>query len=685
MQKRIHISGVCVIAVLTLVLFFTQPAAAYATDQPYYSYRYDVWNAAVETAQSYLPDSVISGQTLGCESLKTPESLTVTSGGNVYILDSGNNRVLKLDQNLRLLKELKPVDKDETPLVIKEAVDIFINEQENNILICDKTKGVLIFDMNLKLEGVLQSPNSPILPDGFLYAPVKALMDSAGLYYVISENCYLGALQFDTDGKFIGFFGSEKVTLTPETFINYFWKQILSEQQAYNMKRLVPTDFVSFCIDSNDFIYTIRKGNDVSSGQVKKLNARGNNILPDKVFGDPGVDNTLTDIVVDNDGFITILDSGSNRLFQYDGNGNLLYAFGGKGNQAGLTLEPSSVAALGQDLLILDRQTGLITRLKPSTFARNIRKASILSTDGKYLEAMSLWQDVLKRDSSYELANLGMGKAYEGLEEFNLATSFYKKAYNRDFYSQAFSEVRSEYLRQHFLMFMISLAVLILLPIGLVIYRRKRKKTVYDLQLKKISYPFYCMAHPIIGYSDMKERKVEDRKTATVILFLFFVISILNNQLTGFGFNYNRTDQFNLPFTLISTVGVFVAFVVCNWSITTIMDGKGRLLEIGSYCAYALVPYIIGSLLLILLSNILTTNEAAFMQMGKMVVLGWTGIGIIIALKEVHMYSLKKTIWTTILTASGLVVILIVCAISYNVVTQFVDFVGNIITEIRSF
>mgnify|MGYP001025858540 FL=1 len=685
MQKRIRIPSVCAAIALVLMLVISQNAAAYATDQTYYSYRYNVWNTAVETGQSYIPAGVVSGESLGCGPLKKPESLAVTTSGDVYLLDSGNNRVLVLDENLHLIRILEPVDKDGNPFAFAEPVDIFVNARENRILICDKTRAVLIFDMDLKLTGELKSPDSPILTEGFLYAPVKALMDSAGLYYVISENCYLGALQFDTDGKFIGFFGSEKVTPTFDTLINYFWKQILSDQQISYMKRLVPNDFVSFCIDDRDFIYTVRKGNDVNSGQVKKLNAKGNNILPDKVFGDLGVERNLSRITVDNHGFITVLDSGSNRLFQYDSSGNLLYAFGGKGIQAGLTLEPSSIAALGEDLLVLDRQTGLITRYKPSAFARNIREASALSADGKYQQAMSLWQEVLKRDSSYELANLGMGKAYEGLAEFGLAADYYKKAYDRELYSQAFAEVRSEYLRRHFPLFMIGLAVLILLPVGVVVYSRKRKKSVYDLRLKKSSYPFYCMVHPIIGYSDMKEQKSEDKKIASVILLLFFIVSILNNQLTGFAFNHNRTDQFNLPFTFVSTVGVFIAFVVCNWSITTIMDGKGRLFEIGSYCAYAMLPYILGSLLLIILSNLLTSDETAIIQMIRMVVYGWTGISLVTALKEVHMYSLKKTVWTTVLTLSGMVVVLIVCAISYNIVTQLIEFVGNIAAEIRSF
>ncbi|MEG1887211.1 MAG: YIP1 family protein, partial [Oscillospiraceae bacterium] len=485
-------------------------------------------------------------------------------------------------------------------------------------------------------------------------------------------------------GEFIGFFGSEKVVLTADTMINYFWKQILSDEQTANMKRLVPTEFVSFCIDQNDFIYTIRKGNDIKSGQVKKLNARGDNIMPDKFFGDRGTQSALTAITVDKSGFITILDSGSGRLFQYDMDGNMLYAFGGRGNQAGLTQEPVDIASIGEDILVLDKQAGLITKMQPTGFAKDIRAASALCADGRYTDAMSHWQGVLKQDGSYDLANKGLGKAYEGMGEFSKASQCYKKAQEKVLYSEAFSETRGEWLREYFVFFMLGLTAVIILPIGIIVYRRKRVKSIYELKLSKTRYPLYCLTHPFIGYEDMKERKGDDIRVGSVIILLFFVITVMNKQLTGFAFNNNRTDQFSLPFTFISSVGVFAAFVICNWSITTIMDGKGRLKEIFNYCAYALVPYIIGTAVLIALSYALTSSEAAFMQIGQAIVLVWTGISMLTALKEVHMYSMGKTVLTVLMTIAGLIVFLIICAISYNVVTQFIEFIGNIITEVRA-
>lgn len=659
------------------------PAKALTEEAPYYSYRYNHWGTAVETAQTYLPGAQISGEGLGCGAFKLPTDLAATTDGRIYVLDAGNNRVVVLDASLKLTAVLSPVDADGNPVAMLEPTGIFLDDKYDRIVIADKKTGVLVFDRELRLLQTLGAPNSDILPADFLFAPVNALVDSAGIFYVISSNCYQGALQYDEQGRFLGFYGNEKVTLTLETRINQLWKQLLTAEQAANMKRTVPVEFVNFCRDSQDFIYTVRKGNDVTTAQVKKLNALGDNIIPEKVFGDRGTTLQLTDVTVDADGFITVLDSGSGRLFQYDQESNLLYAFGGKGNQNGLVQAPVAIEALGENLLLLDNQTGRITCMEPTGFAQNVRKAVTLCADGKYRQAMEPWQEVLRLDNTYELANRGIGKAYEGMGEYKTAASYFRKAYEQELYSEAFSEYRDAVLRDYFGLFMIGLALLILVPVGIVMYRRKRKKTIYDLKLSRFYYPVYCMFHPFVGYTDLKERRRDSFFSANILLLAYFAVSILMRQLTGFSFNENRVDKFNLPFMLVSTLGVFAAFVICNWAVTTIMEGKGRLKEIWNYCAYALLPYIIGMLIVVLLSNIMTVNEEAFLRMAQIVVYAWTGLSLLMALKEVHMYSLGKTLWTVVLTLAGMFVVLLICAICYNVLSQLLAFISNIYTELR--
>ena len=160
-------------------------------------------------------------------------------------------------------------------------------------------------------------------------------------------------------------------------------------------------------------------------------------------------------------------------------------------------------------------------------------------------------------------------------------------------------------------------------------------------------------------------------------------MSILIRQLTGFPFNTNRTDQFNLWVTVCSTIGVFIAFVLCNWAVTTIMEGKGRFLEIWTFCAYALLPYILLMIFVVILSNVLSGEEAAFYSMAQWIAYGWTALAMLMAIREVHQYSLSKTLVTLLITFLALMIVVVIVAILYSVFSQFVGFIATLISEIR--
>ncbi len=664
---------------LTALLLTMLPIASLAEGtSPQYTY--DYWEQAVPTSPAYLAGGVYFGADIGVDALNKPSDLFVAGDGNVYVLDAGNSRIVVLHPDMTLDRVVTPVGEDGSPLAFQEAEGLFV-ASDGRIMVADK-KGMMvyIFDAEGHLIRSIGTPTSSVVQEGFEFLPTKVLEDSAGVLYVLSSGCYNGALQFDADGSFMGFYGSEKVTLTAKVLMNYFWKNILTEKQAGNLARTLPVEFVSFCIDQKDFIYTIRRGNDVKSGQVRKLNAKGANVIPDEVFGDRINDPMLTDIVVDDEGFISILDASSGRVFQYDQESNLLFAFGGKGNQAGCFASAVALESTGDRLLVLDEERGSITVFDPTAFARNIRKGSLLYGDGRYQEAMDPWKQVLASDYNYELANLGLGKAYEGLGDYQQAMAYYKLGNDRDLYSGAFREYRSQLLRNYFALFMVLLVAAIVVPVVLI--SRKKKGEVYAGGRPKRKYPLYCMFHPLNGYTDLKDEKSGSFWLSNGVLLAFLVVSVLIRQVTGFTFNENRTDQFNLMVTICSTIGIFIAFILCNWAITTIMDGKGRFLEIWTFCAYALVPYILGMAVVVILSNILTGDEGAFYQMARWVVLIWTGFSMFIAIKEVHQFSVRKTVATLLLTFLGMVIVVIIVAILYSVFGQFIGFLATLGTEI---
>lgn len=92
---------------LTAALLLALPLVASAA-VPYTSYTYDSYGNAVTTSHIYEPASVLSGQDMKAGQLTEPRDMSLSPSGELYILDSGNGRVIVLDRQLRLNRIVTP-------------------------------------------------------------------------------------------------------------------------------------------------------------------------------------------------------------------------------------------------------------------------------------------------------------------------------------------------------------------------------------------------------------------------------------------------------------------------------------------------------------------------------------------------------------------------------------------------
>ena len=137
----------------------------------------------------------------------------------------------------------------------------------------DKGAGtVYIFDNGGKLFDNINKPESDLLSSDFAYKPSKVAVDSNGIVYVISFGCYSGALQFDAEHNFLGFYGSESVTMTAKLVLEKMWAKIVPKSMSSNQARAVPVNYNNFDIDADDMIYTTKNDVDSNVNQVRKLN-----------------------------------------------------------------------------------------------------------------------------------------------------------------------------------------------------------------------------------------------------------------------------------------------------------------------------------------------------------------------------------------------------------------------------
>ena len=235
-------------------------------------------------------------------------------------------------------------------------------------------------------------------------------MDPVGRVFVVSEEVYDGILEFSSDGVFSGFVGSPRVKLNP---LDYFWSRIATGAQRGRMSLFLPTEYSSMEVDDDGFLLATVSGGAIREEEaVRRLNPSGQDILRRNGFvppvGDYGIGiedpSSFVDVTAREGGAYSVLDRQRGRVFTYDGDGNLLYVFGGLGSQEGTFFEPVAIGCMGMSIAVLDRRDGKITVFEPTEYAMLIHQALHLYSIGQYDLSAQAWRMVLARNANCDLA-----------------------------------------------------------------------------------------------------------------------------------------------------------------------------------------------------------------------------------------------------------------------------------------
>ncbi|NLP07339.1 MAG: YIP1 family protein [Clostridiaceae bacterium] len=200
--------------------------------------------------------------------------------------------------------------------------------------------------------------------------------------------------------------------------------------------------------------------------------------------------------------------------------------------------------------------------------------------------------------------------------------------------------------------------------------------------LRSLRYSLYLIFHPFDGFWDLKHEKRGNLKTALIIVAMVGVTFILRRQLTGFILNEVKLRELNVIVEILSIVVPFFLWCVANWCLTTLMDGEGSFKDIVITSAYALVPLVLINIPLIVFSNIITLEEAAFYVFFDILSIVWAGLLLFLGTSVVHQYSLRKTFLTCICVVIGMGLIIFIALLFFSMLQQMFSFFYTIYKEI---
>ena len=733
---------------------------------PYDSYTYSMDGYALKSPDAYTPVMTIGYRDIETSAIKlgnfnAPTDIVSDEDGNVYLADSKNNRVIVMrGQDYKVKFILSTFDNNGYADSFNECRGVYVDE--NYIYVCDTNNSrIVVFNKNGTFEKIIGKPTGTLFGASTQYNPIAMAVDQYGRIFVISSTTYEGVIVMTSDGVFTGYIGAQKGTYSAlQIILRRFQTKAQREASALNTS----TEFNNITIDADGFIYvttnTIDKNNQQTAitskepdyAPVKKLNSSGAEIMKRNGFFAPGgeVDiqsfstdpnaklgaSSVTDAAIGEEGTWSIVDKLRSKIFTYDQNGVLLFAFGDAGNQLGNTKTISSITYQQDKLLVLDQDANTFTVYRRTPYGQLLIDALACENRREYSASINAWLAVLQYNNNFDSAYVGVGRAYyrQGNSYFvsedgqsyhkqsdvavydengkvtgyavngvaleinpenpeyikrgyELAMEYLSAAYDADNWSNAYKEIRKEWIAKWIALIpIVVVAVVVLWSILMKKAAKYNAKVALTGVGKKkfgqeMVYVFHLIFHPFDGFWDLKHERRGSVRAALAILGI--VILSFYYQSIGTGYIMNTTGEYSTIVAQFLSVALpFILWVISNWCLTTLFEGEGSFKDVFIATSYALSPLPLILIISTIMSNFVTLEESSIVSMLVVIGFVWAGLLIFFGMMVTHDYSFGKNLIMCVCTIVGMAVIMFVGFLFSSLVGKMVSFVSSIISEI---
>ena len=658
--------------------------------------------------------------------LSDAEDIVTDELGNVYIADAGNNRIVVLDKYYKVTNVIDTYyDEAGKEVKFNHPEGVFVTDPNKTadgssyIYVCDtKNKAIVVYDRAYNYVRTITAPSSPLL-DPADFVPNAVAVDIYGRIFIVAEQTYEGIIVLSNTGDFTGYIGAQKVSYS---IIDIIWRKFQTKEQLSQQTKNLSDPYNNITVDDDGFVYATSdqvdeteqynaiksKASDYSP--VKKLNSTGHEIMKRNGFFDPGgeVDvfyakdvSKISDVALGPEGMWTILDYKRSKLFTYDQQGNLLFAFGdggeyGQGGELlgnGENLQAITYQTIGDTsyLLVLDETSDTSNRYKlvvysPTEYCETIISALRNQNEHDYDSSIRYWQDVLTKNNNFDLAYIGIGKALFSQGKYQEAYEILQNAYETTYASKAFAEVRKDLIGNWIILIVVVAIALIIGAVKFLGYaKRKNKATALKVGRKtyweELLYVFHLCFHPFDGFWDLKHEKRGSVRAASTILGIT-ILALFYNSI-GKGYLFNPEDNYStIIISIISVAIPVILWSVSNWCLTTLFDGEGSFKDIYIATCYSLAPLPLFFIVSTVLTNVMTTTEGSMVNLLITIGVIWMAMLLFFGTLVTHDYSLGKNVITMLGTILAILVIMFVIILFSSLVMKMVTFVIAIAKEV---
>lgn len=714
-MKSLKRIGVGLLAGITCMLSVSQTALAAGTEN--YVTGNDSYRQPVPTSYNVVKTvNNIGDFEDDNKYFKNPQDVFIDKNDNIYIVDSDNHRVIKMNSSFETTNIFYGPDKDfknPSGIFVDDDGDMYVADTNNNRIVHMDPQGNFVEEFT--------NPESS-LETGSTFTPTKLIVSDTGYIYVVrGENI----MAIDGYGTFRGYYGQTNIGYNlAEALMRIFASE---EQKVFITKRLA-SSYINLTLGDDGMIYATSM--ERQEGEIKQLNSIGTNIyrkyktvgnsisnpitdfINNKVlksvvagqsfkfgeyFDDDGMymEPIFTDICVDSEGVVTVIEQLNGKVYQYDQAGNMLVAFGGLGAKEGTFQRASAIDVDSQgNLYILDRINANMQVFEPTEFIQLIHEATATYNAGNYSESYDLWRKVLAIDENYDLAHVGIARTYYKQGEYKLSMAEAELVGDRDVYTMAFDEYKYVVMRQYFVpIILLACAIIVAVFFLIKLFLKCAKKGYWSYLENKdkkmgvgqgVMYSLYTLVHPIDTLEGVRYNRTRINMAVPFIIFAAaFVVRMAYLYIVHFPLASIELEDVNPLFEAVKLWIVPVSWIPASFMATSISGGESKVKEITFTSALSLVPFIVINTPLMFLSNIMSKTQRSWY--GVFSALAYIGLFLILfmSMMILNNYTLKKTIGMMLVSAFMMLVIWLVLLLCYILTGRMIQFVVAIIEEFR--
>ena len=715
MKKIVSVLAI-LLALITLLAIPASASSAYQT------YTYSIMGDPLYSPDAYSPYQTMAAEDMGLDALglNNPADLVTDDENNVYIADAGNNRIVILNRYYRDPKYISSfINAHGIDDSLSSPQGVFVTKDA--IWVCDTDKArIVVFDRDGNFVREIAEPKSALFDANNVYRPVALAVDDFGRLYVVSSTTYQGIIVLTNDGEFVKFIGAQAVTISAWEII---WRKFQTDEQRKLSSNYVSTEFNNITYTSGEeqgsgYIYVTTSSIDKATAEaqirgnvkkgdympVKMLNSAGDEIMRRNGFWPPAGEidilggfnkdetvngpSRIIDVACGPEKTWSIIDEKRSKIYTYDFNGNLLFAFGDKGTMLGAVANIEAITYQGEKMLVLDKSNNCMIVYERTEYGDLLLEAISAENSLDYTYAIQCWRAVLQHNSNFDAAYVGIGNALYRSGEYEAAMEYYETAYDTSNWSNSYREVRKEWMSDYFLLLMLIIVVVIVAVLKFFAYAKKvNKKGATDGRERKtfwqeLMFGFHTIFHPFDGFWDLKHEKRGSVRAALVYVALTIIAFFY--QSIGQGYVMNPLGNYSTIWAqALSVLVPMLLFVTANWCLTTLFDGEGSFKDVFVAVSYCLLPIPMLIIPATFLSNFVTTSEAGLVTLVTTLAFTWMGIMVFFATMVTHDYSMGRNILTFLGTIVGMALIMFVAVLFTTLVGKIVSLITNIVTELQ--